>query len=364
MNRLRPDTQEQAVSGMFPERLKGLFRKVLVLIPLGIIANVLWCLATSDRQAIGSLLHVHPGYLGVAALFSIVPWFTGSLRLFTWTRFLKQPVRYRDALAIAVTADLGAAIAPPLIGGGAVKIGMLMKKGLGAGTALSLPVLENMEDALFFLFLVPLAFLPASLQDLAGFFAQSLFPLPAGQVGGSFGVLAGTLLLAAGTGVAMLPRFRERTRAAVTSFMRTFRLVGGKGKKILALTLLLTAVQWICRYSIVSLLLAGLGIPVQPILFMMLQVLVFALTILVPTPGGIGGAEFLFSILYSPFLPPAAVGIVTSLWRLFTFYLHSLLAAVSVLVLARIGRSADSTAAAGDALPSFTIEEELRFVRE
>jgi uncharacterized protein (TIRG00374 family) len=157
--------------------------------------------------------------------------------------------------------------------------------------------------------------------------------------------------------------FLPRIRATFRTFLGTFQLIGSKGKKILAVTMLLTAVQWSCRYTIISLLLAGLGIPAQPFLFMALQILVFALTILVPSPGGIGGAEVFFSLVYSSFLPAAALGMVTTLWRFFTFYLHSLLAALSVLILARISRDAE-TAAAGEVLPAFAIKEELRLVRE
>jgi uncharacterized membrane protein YbhN (UPF0104 family) len=72
------------------------------------------------------------------------------------------------------------------------------------------------------------------------------------------------------------------------------------GKSVFALTFTLTAVQWICRYSIISLLFMSLGLPARPVLFMALQVVVFALLSFIPTPGGAGGAEALFYLLYRP----------------------------------------------------------------
>jgi uncharacterized membrane protein YbhN (UPF0104 family) len=94
----------------------------------------------------------------------------------------------------------------------------------------------------------------------------------------------------------------------------------------------LTALQWICRYSIISLLLASMGIPVRPVLFMVLQVFVFALMTLVPTPGAAGGAEVMFSLMYHAFLPAGTIGLVTAGWRFLTFYFLLLLAAALSLL--------------------------------
>jgi uncharacterized membrane protein YbhN (UPF0104 family) len=75
-----------------------------------------------------------------------------------------------------------------------------------------------------------------------------------------------------------------------------------------------------------------MGIPVRPILFMVLQVFVFALMTLVPTPGAAGGAEVMFSLMYSSFLPAGTIGLVTAGWRFLTFYFLLLLAAVLSLL--------------------------------
>ena len=90
----------------------------------------------------------------------------------------------------------------------------------------------------------------------------------------------------------------------------------------------ITMIQWICRYSIISVLLLSLGIVPRPLLFIAFQVIVFALLAFVPTPGGIGGAEALFSVIYSSFLPSHAIGMVTAGWRFITFYFVLLLASM------------------------------------
>lgn len=331
---------EQPRSRCIPKQVNKLFRKLLILIPVGIIGNVIYCLITTDKQMLASVVHFHPGYLLGAALLSVVPWFTGSFRLFTWSRFLGKPLSYRDAFGIVLSADLGAAIAPPMIGGGAVKIGMLMNRGLNTGTAISLPVLENLEDTLFFLILVPMALTISASWDLPRLAGIIRLPQAAWWIGAVFASLCLVLLILA---IVLKRRtrmgtIREKVLAAFRAFQQTFYLIGRDGKKVLVLTLILTTVQWTCRYSIISLLLIGLGIPVQPLLFMVLQVLVFALMILVPSPGGAGGAEIFFSLLYMPFLPAGALGLVTTGWRFFTFYFHTLLAALLSMLLNTLPR--------------------------
>ena len=91
----------------------------------------------------------------------------------------------------------------------------------------------------------------------------------------------------------------------------------------------LTAIQWVARYSIISVLIAFLGAPVQPVLFWLLQWVVFTLAAFIPTPGAAGGAEAAFFLIYSPFVPAGILGLATAGWRFFTFYLLLGLAALA-----------------------------------
>jgi uncharacterized membrane protein YbhN (UPF0104 family) len=125
-----------------------------------------------------------------------------------------------------------------------------------------------------------------------------------------------------------LSRIRRSLRATWVDARAVFQLIRSDGKSRFALSLSLTAVQWIARYSIISLLIAFLGIPVQPVLFWLLQWVVFTLAAFIPTPGAAGGAEAAFFVIYSPFLPAGVLGLATAGWRFFTFYLLLGVAAV------------------------------------
>ena len=328
-------------SPSIPERMDWLFRKLFFLIPIGIIGNILFYLMTADRQVLASVLHFSPLSFALAMLLSIVPWFTGSLRLLMWSRFLGNSIDFPAVFKIAIGAELGAAVSPPLIGGSAVKIGMLMRQGFTGGTALSLSVMENIEDTIFFLVMVPLALTITSSWDLpqvgtvlAGLWNSTLWMLLAG-----IGVCLGATFLLmkrksfnAKPWLSSLATLKDKLGAAYSNFTTTYHRITREGKSIFLVTMALTSLQWFCRYSIISLLLASMGIPVRPILFMVLQVFVFALMTLVPTPGAAGGAEVMFSLMYRSFLPAGAIGLVTAGWRFLTFYFLLLLAAVLSLL--------------------------------
>ena len=324
-----------------PEWMDRLFQKLLFLIPIGIIVNVLFYLATTDRQALASTLHFSPVYFALAMLLSIVPWFTGSLRLLIWSRFLGNRITFPSVFKIAIGAEVGAAVSPMLIGGSAVKLGMLMRHGFTGGTALSLAALENMEDIIFFLVMVPLSLtitssweLPQLMIVLEKLRNPTLWMLLGGIV---FCLSAILWLLKRKTGGARqwlpgLAALKANVRSVYNNFIGTYRLIAREGKFVFAMTMTLTSFQWICRYSIISLLLASMGIPVRPVLFMVLQVFVFALMTLVPTPGATGGAEMMFSLMYRAFLPAGTIGLVTAGWRFLTFYFLLILAALLSLV--------------------------------
>jgi len=322
-----------------------LFRKLFFLIPLGVIGNVIFALVATDGSLFRSGVHFAPGYFIIAMLLSITPWFTGSLRLQLWSRFLGNRLRYREVFRIALGAELGAAISPPMIGGGAVKVGMLMQKKFSGSTALSLAALEGMEEGLFFLIMVPLALTFSSSWDLpviqglmTGIRHASLWMFAAG----SAAACGAVLVLAMPRLRALVLRFPPAARLAASIAstyhcgILTGRAILFTGKKVFALTFLLTAVSWICRYSLISLLLMSLGLPSQPILYMALQVLVFALMSFVPTPGGAGGAEAVFYLFYRPFLAADSIAAVTMGWRFLTFYFLLLLAAVLFLIMERM----------------------------
>jgi uncharacterized protein (TIRG00374 family) len=259
-------------------------------------------------------------------------------------------------MQITLATDLGAAVSPTAVGGGLFKWGLLVQRGVSPGAAASLTTLTPLEDALFFVVAIPVAVaLTASwgdpvLAEIAGQFRNSASLVLA--TAGGIGVLTWLAVrwaIGGGLGrraqvrsVRYLNRIRRGFRSTWVDARQVYRLIRTNGKSRFALSMTLTAIQWISRYSIISLLIAFLGAPVQPVLFWLLQWVVFTLAAFIPTPGAAGGAEAAFFLIYSPFVPAEIMGLVTAGWRFFTFYLLLGLAAASYFVLSAFGAGRES----------------------
>lgn len=267
----------------------------------------------------------------------MAPWFTDAGRMALWSRFLSAPLSYGSLLRVSAFAELGAAVTPPALGTAPVKIALLLSHGLSAGTALTLTTLSSLEDWVFLLMTVPFCLAAAPVNILP-------------DLGNTFSSTGAVCLwmLAATVAAGMVFYLRRRTRSAagpldrlrqiLREFAASYRLVARNGKLRFVLTMVLTAVQWGCRYSVVTVLMQGMGLPAHPLQFFALQAVIFALSSVVPTPGGAGGVEMLFTALHRQLLPGSMLGIATAAWRIATFYIPVLLASVVAVVPSPAGR--------------------------
>lgn len=329
------------VSKPRPRPLDRLFRTALVLVPVGVALNVGLTLFTTDRRLLASLAAVPRAYLLLAAAMGLVPWFTNSLRLLIWTHFIGHPLPFRETFRINLATWLGSAATPTSSGGGLFKWGLLVQKGVKPGAAASLLSLEVLEDTAFFLIAIPLGLVLSSawklpvLRSLAAQLPGSVAPVLLAATLFVAGLGATVWLLFAGwlgagmrrRGIRLTARVRRRLRGSVRDARRVYALIGRRGKSRFALTLSLTAVQWTARYGVVSALIAFLGAPTYPLLYFVLQWVIFTFLNFVPTPGASGGAEAAFLLVYAPFVPRRIIGIATAGWRFLTFYLQLTLGA-------------------------------------
>jgi glycosyltransferase 2 family protein len=340
--RLRPPTrpahESSAVRG-----LGKLFRTTLLIIPIGVLGNIAFSIFITDRDVLASVAGFPRDYLALAVGLTIIPWFTNALRLLIWTRFLGSGIGFREAFQITLATDLGAAISPTAVGGGFFKWGMLVQRGVTPGAAASLTSLAPMEDFIFFAVAVPLAVIITASWDLPVFHEladrfqdDALIVVLVGAGIALLSWLAVRVVLGGALGarvqqrsVQWLARTRRKLRGTWRDASEVFVLIRRNGKSRFALSMGLTGIGWIARYSVVSALVAFLGAPVQPVLYWLFQWVVFTLMTFIPTPGAAGGAEAVFFFIYSPFLPEEVVGLATAGWRFLTFYF--LLGVASIL---------------------------------
>ena len=332
-----PVAIENLRSGNYAE-FKPLLRLVLLFVLAGVLGNIIFSLLTTDRTILDSLNSFKPLYMLLAAALALVPWVTNTTRVMIWTRFLGHRLSFVDILKITISTDIGSAISPTAIGGGYVKAGMLMQRGLTIGEATSLMTLGSVENALFFLCALPTAVYLSKCWDLP--VIRQVFE----RLKQNILILMLVFLIV--VCVAILyrfirriksaqdvkrgawSRFREKLDKALVDFVTVYELIGKNGKSRFSLSMMLTAIQWISRYSILTTMLWSFGIKVSPVLVFLLQWVTFTLMNFVPTPGATAGAEASFYLVYAGLIPKEMLGLMTAGWRFLTFYFSILLGTV------------------------------------
>lgn len=334
-----PSTPEEPAPRGLLDRV---FRAALLFIPFGVLGNLALSWFATDHRVLADLGQLPRGYLALAVALGLAPWITNALRIWIWARFISHRLTFRDAFRITIGAELASSVFPTSSGGEVFRWGMMLQKGITPGQAASIVTLGYLEDAVFFTTAIPAAVVLSRAWELP------VLRMVASQIR-SNALVAGAAIVLVVLAVWLLLRmllrghlgqrprrwtlrraagFRKRFRKTGRDFRGVLSLVRQRGKSRFALTLLITAVQWTCRYSVVTALAAFLGAEVDPVLFFLLQWIIFTVMLFVPTPGASGGAEAAFLLVYSALLPHRILGIATAGWRFLTFYLQLSLGAV------------------------------------
>jgi uncharacterized protein (TIRG00374 family) len=343
------DLPETPLSAPRTPAARRAFRVALLVLPIGVAGNVLFTFLATDRALLDSVRGLPRGYLLAALMLGLTPWITGMLRLLIWSRFLHYHIPLRELARMTLVVDLGNALSSTAIGGEAFKWGMLLRHGVKPGAAATLALLPKLEDAVFFAIAVPAAIIWTRAWDLPVVLASGR-------------LLRENVLIVLGIGTAVMlvtwivlhvvlhghvgevvqrwsvrhwGRLRRRLRRTWREARVVLGRIAGRGKSRFALAIVLTGVHWIARYSVIAALAAFLGVRFDPVLFWLLQWVVFTIMMFVPTPGATGGAEVAFTAVYATLLPSGMIGLATAAWRCFTFYVPTGLAALLFPLLGR-----------------------------
>lgn len=322
----------------------------VAIILAGVVVNLGLAYLSIRAGATRTVQAISPGWLGLAVVLGLLPTVTHGIRIRNWTGFLGTPTRTRGAMRAAWGTELGSSIAPKAIGGAPVKLGLLMDSGTSAGTAASIVMLNNLEDVLTFTVVMPLIALATRRWDVPEV-QDALARI--GERAASAGpwVAAGIAVVALWIWLrrrrsrrapepAKPGPLRQAFRRVRGDFFEAYALVGRRGKTRFLAGLAVTTVQWIARCSVGTAILYGLGREVDPILFFLLQWVVWMTMVFVPTPGAALGAEASFAAVMSSFIGGGLLGLVAAAWRFLSFYLVLL---VGLALVPLLGRRRDPT---------------------
>jgi uncharacterized protein (TIRG00374 family) len=325
------DDQLKALRQFFS--INRLIGKLLPVVCLGVLANLVIAWFATDRQNAFDLQAFSWKYLLVAALLSLLPWFWHAVRLAVWSRFFGIRILGVDLLRIVVATDVGGAVTPTAVGGAPVKLAMLIQQGYSPGKAVTLTLLGNFEDVLFFTIAIPISLLlTRPWEHPIWMRAVVLWNDNSGVAAIIVSMLALLLYLFSRSalckriGVKALPWWRQTG----TEFSEAARLILSKGRRPFFLSMFVLMLQWSTRFSILIAVLLALGLPNDLLHIFLLQWMVFIAMLFVPTPGAAGGAEAAFFLVFGKMIPGGIIGIVLAGWRFLTYY-FMLLAGVAIL---------------------------------
>jgi uncharacterized protein (TIRG00374 family) len=328
--------QEQDQKKSRLPNVNTILRRLIPIVCIGVLGNLAFSWYTTDKGKLLDWSAFSWGYLFVAFGLSMLPWFWHALRVYIWCRFFGVQVSPLNLLRIVVATDVGGVVAPVAVGGAPFKMGMLIQQGFQTGQAATLTLLGHLEEAVFFLSIIPVSlFLTRPWENplwqrVGIFFEAHTFALLLG-----LSLLAGLVFF-----VKKAPFFRqffrgrisrsERLQLMIADFRHAIRLVYSNGRKPFLLSMLAIIGQWMSRFAILLMVLFALGLELDFFKIFFLQWMVFVAMLFVPTPGGTGGAEAAFLLVFSNLIPRAAIGPAMAGWRLITYY-FMLLVGVGIL---------------------------------
>ncbi|GAO99553.1 lysylphosphatidylglycerol synthase transmembrane domain-containing protein [Fructobacillus ficulneus] len=113
----------------------------------------------------------------------------------------------------------------------------------------------------------------------------------------------------------------DKVEDKVNNFHQESRRVVRSGKSLLVATTY-TILQLIAFYLVPYFVIRAFGYAnVNPWLILTMNIMIVMVISLFPIPGGVGGAELSFQLLFTPFVKnPATLVLVILIWRLITYY--------------------------------------------
>lgn len=303
-------------------------KRYLAIAALSLLLSVAIPLVYGGADVLPQLARVSPWMVVGVLCMILVGWCFNAARLRLLLGGVAHPTPRRRALATVVATEFAGVASPAGVGGPLTYVYLLHRQGLSTAHAASLYAIDQITDLTFFATALPLA--------LAVFTFDQRLEHPI--------LLATLLLVLLGAGLALLwalmrryrgmlrlfgrilrrlrvsAQRRRKTARWIIQFRRGIALLLGMPWHRLILLYGFCMGHWLMRYSVLPVILLGLGHAVPwSYLFVIQGMLLFAgqLSFL---PGGTGSVELGFAALLAPWLAPEPLALALVLWRFATFY--------------------------------------------
>jgi len=338
--------------GGIQKSLKKNSRRILGFLVLGVSITAFIFYLTGNRQTVAYLKNFSWPFLPLTLAMVVVAWYLHGLKLSFIARGMEEKPRLHGIVGAILLSDGIRNLVPVLGAGEMLRIVFLKRAGIPVEKA---GVMVWMAEAVFdfmisimFLFLAlvfsnPLALGGSDSEILR--LTRTVFP--AVISGGLFLILFFAFVLLfrpdwiaglAGRALGLKPvvwllkkERADRYREKLADFFHRFKAQGrsllapGKIKYLLA-SFAAGSVQYAVRFSFVAVIALGFGIQVNVWDFIFWITVIATIIVFMPTPGGWGPAEVLFSSIFIGLVPLELVGVLMLAWRFCTHYITIVMA--------------------------------------
>lgn len=308
--------------------------KYSVMLSILVIIGIL--VFTTNEKTLDALLKLNLSTLVYALLLNILSWIWAGLRYMSLINSVEKKISFIEALQIHLSYYFASGITPTSAGGEPLEIYLLSKKNIKIGQTTAFSLLRYIINTLTFAVAAPIIlyfysylFPSKIMKDLIKYssflltlivsiFLISLYkPRPVKRF------IAGLLLK-----ISHFPFLKNihpykiiRTvYKTVDDFHSTLWMFMKDKKFVLLKFSILNMLSWITYFLIAPTILKGFGLKVSWLNLVLIQIPVFFLLFYVPTPGGSGASELLFSLAFAPYVPKYILGIFIIIWRFLTHY--------------------------------------------
>ncbi|MFI0472775.1 YbhN family protein [Halomonas sp. HMF6819] len=322
-----------ALSAAKPARRLRVLPVVLLL--AAIVAPLVLVLLAGGREALVYARAFPTSLLSLMVVIAAVCWNINALRLRLMLGI--ATLNQRSALGIELAAKFALCATPGGSGGPVTLLALLSKRGVPPAKGTAVFLIDQGCDSLFFLSMLGVA-VAASLTGETRWPHQGL--IEAALLG--LGVLITIFALV----IIYLPellrlRPKARPHAAGRRWLARWLLRGRRAlvmtlrlpKPTLAAILLLTALHWVLRYSLLFIAVIGVGGQADWLWTFMVQMLAMAASQLSFLPGGAGAAELGVGTLLLPLMDHEQVAAAVLVWRLVSYHLYLAVGAPVFLLL-------------------------------
>jgi glycosyltransferase 2 family protein len=318
-----------------------ILNRLILFIAIGVGAHIVFVLSTTEQSSLALLAKVSIWHILGIIVCMILPWMGTAARIVLWSRFLKEKIRYIEAVRVVVVSEVASALSPTAVGGTPIRAAMLINRGFDKGNIGFILTYSIIEDILFYAtgILVAIFAAPTIIYQMGGALQGFVTKNWVWIIGSIVVIFLAMRLIKFWRnrgkkegGESKNGGWRFKLRETLTSMCQNFTKAWAGGKLTILSSLIVLFAQWFAKLTILVILFDAFDLDFAVWEIYIKQWLTFVMMLFVPTPGASGGAEASFLLMFNS-VPKEISFLIVSIWRLFTYYFILLIAVAFYLVL-------------------------------